>query len=83
MKVTFSDKMRGAWSSVYYSSVHVLTIERTVATSNTNSLIDCHFGPFIYPMGSIGPYFDSVKILPGEEVCSQDVGSRSLKLSAS
>ena len=31
----------------------------------------------------MGPYFDFVKILLGEEVCSQALGSRSLKLQAS
>ena len=31
----------------------------------------------------MGPNFDFVKILLGEEVCSQALGSRSLKLQAS
>ncbi len=31
----------------------------------------------------MGPYFDFFKILLGEEVCSQALGSRSLKLQAS
>ena len=65
------------------SGVHVRAIQRTVLASNTDSLFRQSVWSLYLPLGSMGPYFDFVKILLGEEVCSQALGSRSLKLQAS
>ena len=66
-----------------HSGVSYHTIQRTVLASNTDSLFRQSVLYLYLPLGFMGPYFDFVKILPGEEVCSQALGSRSLKLQAS
>ena len=66
-----------------HSGVSVCTIQRTVLASNTDSLFRQSVWYLYLPLGSMGPYFDFVNILLGEEVCSQALGLRSLKLQAS
>ena len=58
-----------------HSGVHIHAIQRTVLASNTDSLFRQSVWSLYLPLGSMGPYFDFVKILPGEEVCSQALGS--------
>ena len=66
-----------------HSGVSVRTIQRTVLASNTDSVFRQSVWYLYLPMGSMGPYFDFVNILLGEEVCSQALGLMSLKLQAS
>ena len=65
-----------------HSGVSVYKIQRTVLASNTDSLFRQSVWYLYLLLGSIGPYFDFVKILLGEDVCSQAFGLRSLKLEA-
>ena len=50
---------------------------------NTDSLFRQSVWSLYLHLGSMGLYFDFIKILLGEEVCSEALGSRSLKLQAS
>ena len=66
-----------------HSGVSVYKIQRTVLASNTDSVFRQFVWYLYLPLGSMGPYFDFVNILPEEKVCSQALGLRSLKLQAS
>merc|ERR1712163_67263 len=63
-----------------HSCVSVYKIQRTVLALNTDSVFRQFVWYLYLPLGSMGPYFDFVNILPEEEVCSQALGLRSLKL---
>ena len=82
-KVSFSDMLRVAPGSLMTILVYMSKHPRGQFIPLKQTVLHIVVWSLYLPLGSIGPYFEFVKIFLGEEVCSQAQGSRSLKLQAS